>query len=302
MVESSDRSPAKDDLPDGMDPPRGTVAVLGAGTMGHGIAQVMAMAGHPVRLQDVDPAALESARERIRENLAKGVELEKVSSRERDGTRSRLTTSTSLQEAAAGAAVVVEAVPEQLDLKRRVLGDAADHASDDALLASNTSSLSITALAEPLGVAGRVVGMHFFNPVHIMELVEVVRGEESEPRQAARAVALSREAEKTPIVVRDSPGFASSRLGVALGLEAIRMLQEGVASARDIDRAMKLGYKHPMGPLRLSDLVGLDTRLEIARYLHEELEGDRFEPPELLVDMVEAGRLGKKTGRGFYEW
>jgi len=294
--------PATDDLPENEPPPEGPVAVLGAGTMGHGIAQAMAMAGHPVRLQDVEPEALEHAVERIRDNLNQGVELEKVAPGTRDRALARITTSSSAAEAAEGAAVVIEAVPERLELKQRVLAEAAGHASDDALLASNTSSLSITDIASVLPARDRVVGTHFFNPVHIMDLVEVVRGDDSDPRHVARAVALAREADKTPIVVCDSPGFASSRLGVALGLEAIRMLQEGVASAEDIDCAMELGYNHPMGPLRLTDLVGLDTRLEIARYLDAELEGDRFEPPELLVEMVEAGRLGKKSGEGFYQW
>ncbi|MFB6240843.1 MAG: 3-hydroxyacyl-CoA dehydrogenase family protein [Gemmatimonadota bacterium] len=297
-----DRCPATDDLPDDAAAPEGPVAVLGAGTMGHGIAQIMAMAGHPVRLQDVDPVALEDAVERIRDNLDQGVELEKVSASTRDGALSRLTTFATAGEAAEGAAVVIEAVPERLELKREVLAEAAAHAADDALLASNTSSLSIGDIASGMDARDRVVGTHFFNPVHIMDLVEVVRGDDSDPRQVARAVALAREADKTPIVVCDSPGFASSRLGVALGLEAIRMLEEGVASARDIDRAMELGYNHPMGPLRLTDLVGLDTRLEIARYLDRELDGDRFEPPDLLVEMVEAGDLGKKTGQGFYQW
>lgn len=276
--------------------------MLGAGTMGHGIAQLMAMTGHPVRLQDVDPEALANAVIRIRDNLEQGVDLEKVAPMTRDGALSRLTTCDTVAEAAAGAAVVIEAVPEDLELKQEVLAEAADHAADDALLASNTSSLAITGLASVLEPRERVVGMHFFNPVHIMDLVEVVRGDESDPRQVARAVALAREADRTPIVVCDSPGFASSRLGVVVGLEAIRMLQEGVASAEAIDQAMELGYNHPIGPLRLTDMVGLDTRLEIARYLDSELEGDRFEPPELLVEMVEEGRLGKKSGEGFYQW
>lgn len=270
--------------------------------MGHGIAQVLAMAGRPVRLQDVDPGALDRALERVRRNLEKGVELEKVAPGTRDEALALVSTATSLSEAADEASVVIEAVPERLDLKREVLAGADRHAADDALLATNTSSLSIAEVAESLPVPERVVGMHFFNPAHVMELVEVVRSDESAPLHVARAVALAREAQKTPIVVRDSPGFASSRLGVAIGLEAIRMLEEGVASAADIDRAMKLGYNHPMGPLRLTDLVGLDTRLEVARYLHRELEGDRFEPPDLLIEMVEADMLGEKSGRGFYEW
>jgi len=282
-------------------PPPGPVAVVGAGTMGHGIAQVAALAGYETRLFDIDEAALQRARESIERNLDKGVELGKVEERARDAARERLSQTTDLGEAAAGAAVVVEAVPERLDLKRRVLTEAAGAAPPDALLASNTSSLSITKLAESVPGAERVVGMHFFNPVHIMALVEVIRGDRSAPQAVERALDFAERLGKTPIVVQDSPGFASSRLGIALGLEAIRMVQEGVASPEDIDQAMVLGYRHPMGPLRLTDLVGLDVRLEIARYLHTEL-GERFRPPELLESMVEEGKLGKKSGRGFYDW
>jgi 3-hydroxybutyryl-CoA dehydrogenase len=282
------------------------VAVLGAGTMGHGIAQVAAMAGARVRLHDVSPEALEAGLERARAHLEKGVELGKVDPEIRDRALEGLEGTADVDEAVSGADVVVEAVPERLELKREVLRDAAGRARDGALLATNTSSLSVTEIARDVPDPQRVLGMHFFNPVHIMELVEVVRGEETSPETVDRAVALAEAMGKTPIVVEDSPGFASSRLGVALGLEAIRMAQEGVAEPEAIDRAMTLGYRHPMGPLELTDLVGLDVRLEIARYLHRELEdetpGGRFEPPALLERMVEEGRLGKKTGRGFYDW
>ena len=281
--------------------PAGPVAVLGAGTMGHGIAQVAALAGYETRLFDVDPAALSSALEKVAGHLDKGVELGKVEPGDRAATLERLLLVETLEDAANGAGVVIEAVPERLELKREVLGGAAEHAREDALLATNTSSLSVTEIARDLPSA-RLVGMHFFNPVHIMALVEVVRGRHSADGFVERAVALAEAMDKTPIVVEDSPGFASSRLGVALGLEAIRMLEEGVASAEDIDRAMTLGYRHPMGPLRLTDLVGLDVRLDIARYLHEALGSPRFEPPELLVRMVEEGRLGRKAGQGFYDW
>jgi 3-hydroxybutyryl-CoA dehydrogenase len=282
-------------------PPAGPVCVIGAGTMGHGIAQVAAMAGYEVRLQDVDAYALDRAMERVRENLDHGVELEKVEPGERETALEGLSTATDLAAAAEGAGIVVEAVPERLELKQRVLGDAAGVARPDALLGSNTSSLSITDLAEGLTAPERVVGVHFFNPVHIMELLEVVRGRGTSGQTVARALGFGERIGKTPILVEDSPGFASSRLGVALGLEAIRMVEEGVASPEDIDRAMTLGYRHPMGPLKLTDLVGLDVRLEVARYLHREL-GERFRPPELLERMVEEGKLGKKSGEGFYEW
>ncbi len=284
--------------PDGID----TVAVLGAGTMGHGIAQVAAMAGCRVRLFDIDPHALEAGMERIRANLDRGVELGKVNAATRDAAIGRLQAAERLEAAASDASAVIEAVPERLELKRDSLAAAGAAAGDRALLATNTSSLSIAAIAAPLPAPERVVGMHFFNPVHIMELVEVVRGERTSDTTVRRAVALAAAMGKTPIVVRDSPGFASSRLGVALGLEAIRMLEEGVASAEDIDRAMTLGYRHPMGPLRLTDLVGLDVRLDIARYLHRELQSPRFDPPALLERMVEEGKLGKKSGEGFYTW
>jgi 3-hydroxybutyryl-CoA dehydrogenase len=283
-------------------PLAGPVAVLGAGTMGRGIAHVAALAGYETRLHDVDAGALAHALESIRGNLDRGVELEKVKAEDRDAAVGRLHTMVDIAAALQDADVVVEAVPERLALKREVLAEAAGHVSATAVLASNTSSLSISAIAAEVEGPERVVGLHFFNPVHIMALVEVVRGDRTTDRVVEQAVEFAERLGKQPIVVEDSPGFASSRLGVALGLEAIRMVEEGVASARDIDRAMELGYRHPMGPLRLTDLVGLDVRLEIARYLHRELGGDRFRPPDLLERMVEEGRLGKKTGQGFYDW
>ena len=280
----------------------GPVAVLGAGTMGRGIAHVAALAGYETRLHDVDAGALAHALESIRGNLDRGVELEKVKAEQRDAAVGRLHTTVDIAAALQDADVVVEAVPERLALKREVLADAAGQVSATAVLASNTSSLSISAIAAEVEGPERVVGLHFFNPVHIMALVEVVRGDRTTDRVVEQAVEFAERLGKQPIVVQDSPGFASSRLGVALGLEAIRMVEEGVASARDIDRAMELGYRHPMGPLRLTDLVGLDVRLEIARYLHRELGGDRFRPPDLLERMVAEGRLGRKTGQGFYDW
>jgi 3-hydroxybutyryl-CoA dehydrogenase len=269
--------------------------------MGHGIAQVAAMAGFPTRLYDVDRAARDHALARVEANLDRGVELGKLEPAARNAALDLLSATGDVSEAADGAGIVVEAVPEDLDLKRRVLSEFAARLPADSILASNTSSLSITRIAEGVPGPERVVGLHFFNPVHIMSLVEVVRGDRTAERVLERARMFAETLGKEPIVVHDSPGFASSRLGVAIGLEAIRMLESGVASAHDIDRAMELGYRHPMGPLRLTDLVGLDVRLKIARYLHSEL-GERFRPPELLERLVEEGKLGRKTGQGFYTW
>ncbi|MCL7977642.1 MAG: 3-hydroxyacyl-CoA dehydrogenase family protein [marine benthic group bacterium] len=270
--------------------------------MGHGIAQVCASAGRDTRLFDIEPEALAGALARISSNLQRGVELGKVEPAARDAALERIRAVSDLDEAVSGVDMVIEAAPERLELKHELLRRAASGITPKAILASNTSSLSITSIADPLPGPERVVGLHFFNPVHIMSLVEVVRGDRTTERVVERSRAFAMDLGKQPIVVRDSPGFASSRLGVALGLEAIRMLQEEVASAEDIDLAMELGYRHPMGPLRLTDLVGLDVRLEIARYLHGELGGDRFRPPELLERMVEEGKLGKKSGEGFYRW
>lgn len=279
----------------------GPVAVLGAGTMGRGIAHVAALSGFDTRLFDIEPSILDQAAQAIRANLDKGVALGKVEAVDRDSALSRFSTTTDFEAALDGVCLVVEAVPERLELKQSVLRSIAEQVLPTTIIASNTSSLSITALAASIEGPERVVGLHFFNPVHIMALVEVVRGERTTERVVEQARRFAEGLGKTPIIVRDSPGFASSRLGIALGLEAIRMVEEDVASPQDIDRAMELGYRHPMGPLRLTDVVGLDVRLEIARYLHQEL-GERFRPPDLLMQMVEDGRLGMKTGRGFYDW
>lgn len=278
------------------------VAVVGAGTMGHGIAQVAAMAGADTVLADVSEEALEAALEGVRANLEKGVSLGKVEAAARDRALAGLRTTGELPAAVEGAELVVEAVPEERALKERVLTEAEEAAPEEAVLATNTSSFSIDELAGALRRPARFLGLHFFNPVHIMGLVEVVHGARTAPETLDAAVAFVAALGKEPVVVKDSPGFASSRLGVALGLEAIRMVEEGVARPRDIDRAMELGYRHPMGPLRLSDLIGLDTRLGIAEYLHETLGAERFRPPELLRRMVEEGKLGRKVGRGFYVW
>ncbi len=279
-----------------------TVAVLGAGTMGHGIAQVAAQSGCTVRLQDISDEAVARGLGRIRANLDKGIARGKVSPEERDEALARVRTTTSVDEAVDGAELVIEAAPESMELKRELFRRVEAAASEHALLATNTSSLSIGALAEALAHPERFVGMHFFNPVHIMKLVEVVWGPRTAEATTEAAVAFARRLGKEPIVVKDAPGFASSRLGIVLGMEAIRMVEEGVASPEDIDKAMELGYRHPMGPLKLTDLVGLDVRLGIAEYLHEALGSEAFRPPELLKRMVAEGRLGKKTGRGFYDW
>jgi 3-hydroxybutyryl-CoA dehydrogenase len=277
------------------------VAVLGAGTMGHGIAHAAAAAGFQVTLRDVSEALVEKGLRAIESNLAKGVERGKVTEEERARALSNLRATARLEETA-GSDLFVEAVPERLDLKRETLRAVEGLGAADFIFATNTSSLSITEIAEGARRPDRVVGMHFFNPVHIMRLVEIVTGRETAPETvgAVRAVALRMR--KEPIVVRDVPGFASSRLGVALGLEAMRMVEEGVAAVKDIDTALELGYNHPMGPLRLTDLVGLDVRLHIAEYLHEKLGSERFRPPEILRRMVAEGKLGRKAGEGFYKW
>ena len=277
------------------------VTVIGAGSMGHGIAQVSAMAGHDVRLNDVDEDRVEAGIEGIESNLEGGVERGKVTEAERDEALDRITGDADLASAVADADLVVEAVPEDMDLKKDVFTDVEGAASGDTILGTNTSSLSVTELASVLESPERAVGLHFFNPPHIMDLVEVVVAEQTHESVEDRAVEWVEGLGKEPVVVRDSAGFASSRLGVALGLEAIRMVESGVASVEDIDTAMEEGYSHPMGPLELTDLVGLDVRLDIAEYLREEL-GERFRPPQLLKQKVRAGKLGKKSGEGFYVW
>ncbi|MCY2959586.1 MAG: 3-hydroxyacyl-CoA dehydrogenase family protein [Planctomycetota bacterium] len=276
-------------------------AVLGAGTMGHGIAHVLASVGIETRLYDVAPAAVEKGLGAVRANLEKGVEKGKVSASDRDAALARLSGTTRFEEAIEGVDVVIEAVPEKLELKQQIFESLGRRLGADVLLATNTSSLSITRIANITVSPERVVGMHFFNPVHIMKLVEVVETPKSSEGAVQAAIQLGRRMGKDPIRVKDAPGFASSRLGIAIGLEAIRMVESGVGSSEDIDKAMKLGYGFPMGPLELTDTVGLDVRLSIAEYLEREL-GERFAPPKLLRDMVLRGELGKKSGKGFYVW
>ena len=278
------------------------VTVLGAGTMGAGIAQVCAQAGSKVVLYDVEQRFVDRGMQTITGFLDKGVEKGKVTAPDRAGALSRLSTSLDLERAVREADLVVEAVPEKLDLKREVFGRVAAATRASTVLATNTSSLSLERIFDAIAHPERCIGMHFFNPVPIMALLEIVRPESCDATTLDRVRAYAGVIGKEPIVVKDSPGFATSRLGVCLGLEAIRMVEAGVASAQDIDKAMELGYRHPMGPLRLTDLVGLDVRLSIADYLLEELGSPVFEAPELMRDMVARGELGKKSGRGFYDW
>lgn len=277
------------------------IAVIGAGTMGSGIAQIAAQAGIEVSLSDISGSLLSRAMARIEGNLEKGIARGKVSPELRESTLGRLNLVESVSEAVSQAHLVIEAITEDLKAKHQLFKTIELSAPATAVMASNTSSLSISEIASAVTRRSSVIGMHFFNPPHIMKLLEIVVTDDTS--ELAREVA--REAgsrmQKEMITVKDSPGFATSRLGVCLGLEAIRMVEEGVASARDIDTAMTLGYNHPMGPLRLGDLVGLDIRLGVAEYLHSKL-GDRFRPPELLRQMVSDNRLGQKTGRGFYDW
>jgi len=277
------------------------IAVLGAGSMGHGIAQVSAMAGHEVVLRDIEESFVEDGLAGIRENLQGGVDLGKVTETEMTATLERIEGETDLAAAVADADLVVEAVPEEMALKKEVFADVEAAAPAGAVIGTNTSSLPVTELASTLDRPGRAVGLHFFNPPHLMDLVEVVIAEQTDADTESVAVDYVREIGKEEVVVRDSAGFASSRLGVALGLEAIRMVEEGVAEPEAIDTAMELGYNHPMGPLELVDHVGLDVRLDVAEHLREEL-GERFRPPQELRRKVRAGKLGKKTGEGFYVW
>ena len=279
-----------------------TVAVLGAGTMGAGIAQVCAQAGSSVVLQDIEDAFVQKGLQRIRESLEVGVQKQKVTPELRDQTLARLQTTTDRVAAARGADLVIEAVPEILDLKNSLFRELAAACRPTTVLATNTSSLSLAKVFAGVTGPGRCLGMHFFNPPPIMKLLEVVKLDSTAAATIDAVMGYAVRLGKDPILVKDSPGFASSRLGVCLGLEAIRMLESGVASAEDIDKAMVLGYGHPMGPLKLTDLVGLDVRLAIADYLRKELDHPGFAAPELMRRMVAEGKLGKKSGQGFYKW
>jgi 3-hydroxybutyryl-CoA dehydrogenase len=277
------------------------IAIIGTGTMGRGIAYLSAIAGYETVIHDVDVGALDAAKASIESTLKKSVDKGRMSESAAGDALKRIQLAIDLEPAVREADLIIEAVPEDPDLKKNLFSQADLFCAEETILASNTSSISISKLAAAVERRDRFVGLHFFNPPQVMKLIEIVRGERTSEETVAQARQVAERMGKQPIVVNDTPGFATSRLGIAIGLEAIRMLEDGVASAEDIDRAMELGYNHPMGPLRLSDLVGLDVRLGIADYLASTL-GPRFEPPPLLRQMVRDGKLGKKSGRGFYEW
>jgi 3-hydroxybutyryl-CoA dehydrogenase len=277
------------------------IGVVGAGTMGHGIAQVAAQAGYDTVLYDVTRELAEKGLTRVGENLQQGIEKGKLKPEERADTLSRLRATSELGDLA-GCQMVIEAAPEQMALKQAIFQKLAATCAETCLLASNTSSLSLTELAASVKGPERVVGMHFFNPVHRMKLLEIIRAFQSSDDSIRATRQVGERMGKEIVEVKDSPGFASTRLGVLVGMEAIRMVEEGVASPEDIDRAMELGYGHPMGPLKLGDLVGLDVRLAIGEYLAQELGNPAFRPPQLLKKMVRAGKLGRKSGQGFYRY
>jgi 3-hydroxybutyryl-CoA dehydrogenase len=278
-----------------------TIAVIGAGIMGRGIAQVAAMGGYRTILEDLVPAALRKADGEIRTNLDKAVELKKVCSADVDAALSRLEYAGSVDEAARQADLVIEAVPEELESKTEIFTLLDKVCRPGTILATNTSSLSITEIAGVTFRASKCVGMHFFNPVHKMKLIEVVRAAETDDETIAAAQEVGRRMGKEVVVIKESPGFITSRINAMIGNEAFYMLQEGIASAADIDKALKLGLNHPMGPFELVDLVGLDTRLHILEYLHSTL-GEKYRPAPLLAQYVKEGRLGRKTGRGVYKY
>ncbi|MDX6710783.1 MAG: 3-hydroxybutyryl-CoA dehydrogenase [Blastocatellia bacterium] len=278
-----------------------TIAVLGAGTMGHGITQVAAAAGYKVIMRDMDMNAVARGVRSIEANLAKGIQLGKLTEEDRDDTLQRIRGTAKLEDTRE-ADLFIEAAPERMELKQEILRNVEALSDRDFIFATNTSSLSISEIASVSKKPASVVGLHFFNPVHLMRLIEIVTGNETSDETVEVVRQVARRMRKEPITVRDVPGFASSRLGIALGLEAMRMLEQNVASAKDIDTAMELGYNHPMGPLKLSDLIGLDVRLDIAEYLYRELKSETFRPPQILQKMVSEGKVGKKSGEGFYRW
>ncbi|MCU1301427.1 MAG: putative 3-hydroxybutyryl-CoA dehydrogenase [Candidatus Sulfotelmatobacter sp.] len=278
-----------------------TVAVIGAGIMGRGIAHAAAVGGYRTILEDLLPAALRRAESEIRANLDKAVELGKVAAPDADAAFGRLEYAGSVEEAAREADLVIEAVPEEMESKIEIFTLLDKICRPTTILASNTSSLSITEIASVTYRAKKCVGMHFFNPVHKMKLLEVVRALETDDDTLATAVDVGRRMGKEVVVIKEAPGFITTRINAMIGNEAFYMLQEGIATAEDIDKALKLGLNHPMGPFELVDLVGLDTRLNILEYLHKSL-GEKYRPAPLLVQYVKAGRLGRKSGRGVYEY
>ena len=278
-----------------------TIAVIGAGTMGRGIAHVAALGGYRTVLEDLLPDALRKAESEIRGNLDKAVELGKVSAQDAGNALGRLEFAGSVERAAREADLVIEAVPEEMESKIEIFTLLDKTCRPATILASNTSSLSVTEIASVTYRAPKCIGMHFFNPVHKMKLLEVVRALETDEDTVASAAEVGRRMGKEVVVIKESPGFITSRINAMIGNEAFYMLQEGIASARDIDKALKLGLNHPMGPFELVDLVGLDTRLHILEYLHRTL-GEKYRPAPLLVQYVKAGRLGRKSGRGVYDY
>jgi 3-hydroxybutyryl-CoA dehydrogenase len=278
-----------------------TIAVIGAGTMGRGIAHVAALGGYRTILEDLLPNALRRAETEIRSNLDKAVELGKIAASDADGAFGRLEYAGSVEEAAREADLVIEAVPEEMESKIEIFTLLDKICRPGTILASNTSSLSITEIASVTYRAKKCIGMHFFNPVHKMKLLEVVRALDTDDDTLATVTEVGRRMGKEVVVIKESPGFITSRINAMIGNEAFYMLQEGIASAQDIDKALKLGLNHPMGPFELVDLVGLDTRLSILEYLHKSL-GEKYRPAPLLVQYVKAGRVGRKIGRGVYEY
>jgi 3-hydroxybutyryl-CoA dehydrogenase len=278
-----------------------TIAVIGAGIMGRGIAHVAALGGYRTILEDIVPAALRKAEAEIRGNLDKAVELGKVQRSDADAAFTRLEYASSVEQAARDADIVIEAVPEEMESKIEIFTLLDKICRPSTILASNTSSLSITEISSVTYRAPRCVGMHFFNPVHKMKLLEIVRGLETNEETIAAVVEVGKRMGKETVVIREAPGFITSRINAMIGNEAFYMLQEGIASPEDIDKALKLGLNHPMGPFEMVDLVGLDTRLHILEYLHRTL-GEKYRPAPLLVQYVKAGRLGRKSGRGVYEY
>jgi 3-hydroxybutyryl-CoA dehydrogenase len=278
-----------------------TVAVIGAGIMGRGIAHVAALGGYRTILEDILPASLRRAESEIRGNLDKAIELGKVAKTDADAAFARLEYASTVEEAAREADLVIEAVPEEMESKVEIFTLLDKICKPNTILASNTSSLSVTEIASVTYRARKIVGMHFFNPVHKMKLLEVVRALETDEETIAACAEVGRRMGKEVVVIKEAPGFITSRINAMIGNEAFYMLQEGIASAADIDKALKLGLNHPMGPFELVDLVGLDTRLHILEYLHKSL-GEKFRPAPLLVQYVKAGRLGRKTGKGVFEY
>jgi 3-hydroxybutyryl-CoA dehydrogenase len=278
-----------------------TIAVIGAGIMGRGIAHAAALGGYRTILEDILPTTLRKAETEIRANLDKAVELGKVTQADADVAFGRLEYASSVEQAAREADLVIEAVPEEMESKLEIFTLLDKVCRPTTMIASNTSSLSITEISSVTYRAAKCVGMHFFNPVHKMKLLEIVRALETDDETLAAAVEVGRRMKKEAVVIKEAPGFITSRINALIGNEAFYMLQEGIASPQDIDKAIKLGLNHPMGPFEMVDLVGLDTRLHILEYLHKTL-GEKFRPAPLMVQYVKAGRLGRKSGRGVYDY